>query len=93
MRKVLSNAIAGMVLAAGLVVTAWAAPDGQININSANAEELALMLVGVGESRAQAIIDYRQQHGDFTEVSDLLAVRGIGTKVIEDNAAKIVVSD
>ena len=93
MRKVLSNLLAGMVLAGGLIASAWSAPEGQININSASAEELAQMLVGVGESRAQAIINYRQQHGEFTTVADLLAVRGIGTKVIEDNAAKIVVSD
>ncbi|MBV7315949.1 helix-hairpin-helix domain-containing protein [Shewanella sp. NIFS-20-20] len=56
----------------------------RININSASAKELA-MLKGVGASKAQAIVDYRKQHGQFTSIDDLLKVKGIGPKIIDSN--------
>jgi competence protein ComEA len=54
-----------------------AASDGIVNINSADAATLE-SLPGVGPATAQAIIDYRTQHGRFRSVDDLLNVRGIG---------------
>jgi competence protein ComEA len=53
-----------------------AAPSGVVNINTATAEQLQL-LPGVGPSRAQAIIAYREQH-PFRRAEDLVNVRGIG---------------
>lgn len=60
-----------------------------INVNSANAEELADLLDGVGLSRAQAIIEYREQHGPFRSAQELIAVRGIGQATLEKNLAVI----
>ncbi|MGL4473508.1 MAG: ComEA family DNA-binding protein [Shewanella sp.] len=56
----------------------------RININTANVEELS-MLDGVGPSKAQAIVDYRKQHGKFSSIDDLLNVKGIGPKTLDSN--------
>ncbi|RUO38404.1 competence protein ComE [Aliidiomarina shirensis] len=61
----------------------------KVNINSASAEELAAALRGVGKARAQAIIKLREELGQFTDVEQLLQVRGLGVKVLNDNREKI----
>ena len=54
----------------------------KININTAPAEELE-RLPGIGESRAAAIVAYREEHGPFTYVEDLIQVPGIGEGILE----------
>lgn len=48
-----------------------------VDINTAGVEELDT-LTGIGPALAQAIIDYRAEHGDFTSAEELLEVKGIG---------------
>jgi comEA protein len=55
---------------------------GVVNVNSATAEELSL-LPGVGPAKAQAILEYRKEHGAFKRVEDLSEVKGIGDKALE----------
>lgn len=68
-----------LVLALGLVLAGAAAADlkGVVNVNTASSEELQL-LPGIGESRAQAILEERKRKGGFQSVDELVAVRGIG---------------
>jgi competence protein ComEA len=56
----------------------------QVNINTADKETL-MTIKGVGERRAEAIIAYREEHGPFKSVEDLMLVQGIGRQIIEDN--------
>lgn len=62
-----------------------------ININSASAQELSEGLNGVGIKRAESIVQYREAHGNFSSVEQLMAVKGIGEKVLEKNKSLIVV--
>jgi competence protein ComEA len=60
----------------------------QINVNQANAKELASML-GLSEKDASAIIAYRKQNGDFKTLADLTKVPGIDRKKIENDKTQI----
>ncbi|MFZ5759520.1 MAG: ComEA family DNA-binding protein [Thermodesulfobacteriota bacterium] len=53
-----------------------------VNINSADVKALE-ELPGIGAAKAQAIVDYRTQHGNFKSIDDLKNVKGIGDKVLE----------
>jgi competence protein ComEA len=54
----------------------------KVNINTANADELAT-LNGIGKAKAEAIVAYRAANGNFAAVEDLTKVKGIGDKIIE----------
>ena len=61
----------------------------KININTANAEQIATTMTGIGDSKAKAIVEYRKSHGKFKSVHDLENVDGIGMKTVEKNKDKI----
>lgn len=50
--------------------------EGLININTAD-KALLMTLPGIGEKRAQDILDYREQHGSFSSIEDIKNVKGI----------------
>ncbi|MNC41485.1 ComE operon protein 1 [compost metagenome] len=58
------------------------ASDGLIHINSAGLDELQ-NIPGIGVKKAQAILDYRNQHGAFSSINDLTKVKGIGDKMLQ----------
>ncbi|CNH15407.1 ComEA family DNA-binding protein [Yersinia pekkanenii] len=64
-------------------------PSSQININSADAEQLAQFLSGIGRKKAEAIVNYREQFGPFTDAEQLLEVPGIGPSFLERNNARL----
>lgn len=63
----------------------WAA----VNINTANAEEIAAELKGIGLSKATAIVEYRKANGPFKTIEQLTEVKGIGLKTVEQNRQDI----
>ncbi len=103
MRKLLSALslalLAGTTSVAALAVEATAQPQvaqsaqvaTKVNLNTADADTLARELVGIGASKAEAIIAHRQAHGPFATVDELLEVKGIGTAILEKNLNRLSV--
>ena len=56
--------------------------DGPVNINTATLEELQT-ITGIGESKAKAIIQYREENGNFNSIEDIMNVSGIGESLYE----------
>jgi|TARA_R100000005_G_scaffold10219_1_gene4249 competence protein ComEA len=83
----------------GVTAPVSAAPDvpplaaeasvARVNINTADAATLAARLKGVGLSRAQDIIRYREAYGPFKSVEELADVKGIGQSTLERNRTVI----
>lgn len=67
-----------------------AAAAAAVNVNTATQAELQT-LDGVGEARAQAIVEYREAEGDFSSKSDVTDVPGIGEKTLESIRGDITV--
>lgn len=61
-----------------------------LNINTSDAETIADLMNGVGLKKAQAIVAYRTEKGEFSGFDDLLAVKGIGPVLIEKNKEIVV---
>lgn len=78
-----------LLLSALLATTAFAAQ--KVNINSADAATLDRVLVGIGPSKAEAIVAYRKANGAFRSADQLASVKGIGLSTIEKNRDRIVV--
>ena len=84
--KTLYAILFGIAMSIG---TAFA--QAPVDINKASAEEIADALNGVGTSKAEAIVQYRDEHGAFRHADELVKVRGIGLATVEKNREYIVV--
>ncbi len=73
-----------MLFATGIAFTGSAYAE-EVNINQADVATLVKALKGVGEVKAQAIVEYRKLNGPFASVDDLQKVKGISVKTIEKN--------
>jgi competence protein ComEA len=76
--------VATMAQSAGAEI-AQNAVAAAVNINSASASELADRLEGIGPSKAEAIVRYREQYGPFESPEELSEVSGIGDSTVERN--------
>ena len=81
-----------IIVLAATFVFATAAWSAAININEATSQQLT-ELKGIGFKKAEAIIKYRKQHGDFSNAAALAKVKGIGLKTVEKNRSNIKVSN
>lgn len=61
----------------------------KISLNQANLQQLQT-LNGVGEKKAQTIMEYRQKNGGFKSVDELMNIKGIGPKLFEKNKARLM---
>ena len=80
-----------LLATAFLAAAAWAAEP--VNVNTASAEEISQNLKGVGLSKAQSIVAYREANGSFQHTDELVNVKGIGIKTIDQNRGLILLSD
>lgn len=69
---------------------AFSQADAKIDLNTAGRDGLET-LPGIGRVKAEAIIAYREQHGKFTSVDDLLNVSGIGPATLERIRSLVIV--
>ena len=83
--------IAALLVTLALALPAFAATP--VNINKADAATLAKSLDGVGLSKAEAIVAWRQEHGPFKTVEDLSQVKGFGPATLERNRNAILLGD
>lgn len=59
-----------------------------VHLNQATLQQLQ-QLKGIGEKKAQAIIEYREQHGPFKQIDELKKVKGIGESTLLKNQAQL----
>lgn len=62
-----------------------------LDLNGATIDELQQHLDGIGQTKAQNIIEYREKYGPFISVNQLLEVQGIGASLLERNRAKLTI--
>lgn len=79
---ILSIIIAAMCASVFAADVQSATPAGVVNINTADAAQLAL-LPRVGMKAAQRVVAYRTEHGPFHKATDLMQVKGFGDKTFE----------
>ncbi|MCG4453651.1 helix-hairpin-helix domain-containing protein [Pseudomonas sp. MMS21-TM103] len=65
---------------------------GMVNLNTADAPTLQRELSGIGETKALAIVAYRDAHGAFASVDELLEVKGIGESILAKNRDKLSIN-
>jgi competence protein ComEA len=87
MKRFILSLLATTILAAA----AWAAEP--VNVNTASAEEIAANLKGIGPSKARLIVEYREANGSFVHADELVNVKGIGIKTVDQNRGMILLSE
>jgi len=83
MKKLLSCALLIMVLSVTTLAVAQEDTKAPVDINQASVETLAT-LPGIGDVKAQAIIEDRNANGPFTSLNDLTRVTGIGEGTVQN---------
>jgi competence protein ComEA len=83
MQSKFRNLFVALAFAASFALPAFAATP--VNVNKADAGTIAKSLDGIGQSKAQAIVAWREAHGPFKRVEDLAQVKGIGKGTLDRN--------
>ena len=80
-----------LILALALLLPLAAPAASPVNINTADKETLVTAISGVGEKKAEAIIEYREQHGPFKSVDEITKIKGIGQGILDKNRENLSV--
>lgn len=88
----IKKTLAAIVFALALTGMA-VAESTPVNINTATPEQLAEALNGVGPARAEAIVAYREEHGPFAHIDELVNVQGIGLATVDRNRDRILIEE
>ena len=86
------NSLRKTLLSLVLIFPLLCIAEERIDINVADVETL-MSIKGIGEKRALAIVDYREQYGPFKSVDDLSEVRGVSESLIERSRELLVVKN
>lgn len=76
-----------------LMVTSGALWATTVDINKADADTISKGLSNIGPKKAEAIVQYRKEHGDFKSIKDLESVKGIGSKTAMQLEKEVVFTD
>ena len=87
--KLISTKSLLTLLASGLF-SIWAWAMQPVNVNTASAEEIAEALKGIGMTKAETIVAYRDENGQFKHVDELVNVKGIGIRTVDINREYIL---
>jgi len=71
------------------VKSAYQAVNNKINLNIASVNELTNSFKGIGLKRAQNIVNYRREHGNFKDISEIANVKGIGQNFVAKNSVEL----
>jgi competence protein ComEA len=66
------------------------ADQNLVSLNKSTIEDL-VTLKGIGQKKAQAIVEYREKMGNFKTLNDLTNVKGIGEKILQDNMGRLII--
>lgn len=79
-----------VVTPAPMVATEQA--SARLDLNTADVTSLQTTLTGIGKTKAEAIVAYREEHGTFASVDELLEIKGIGKALLDRNRDKLTVN-
>lgn len=85
------NNIIRTFTAAVVMIISSAVAAGPVNVNTADAKTIAKELQGIGTTKAEMIVAYREQNGPFKSADDLRKIKGIGKRTIDKNRQDILV--
>lgn len=85
--------LARIALALAVALPALVFAGAPVNINKADAATIAKSLDGIGQSKADAIVAWRDANGPFKSADDLTQIKGIGKATLERNRASILLAD
>ncbi len=83
--RTIRPALLASLLTLGALAAQAANAGEPVNINTADAKTLAASLDGVGISKAEAIVAYRDRQGPFQHPDELVKVKGIGLSTVDRN--------
>lgn len=84
------NRIDAVIISTAVTTESTTVAAGLINLNTATKEEL-MQLELIGELKAQAIIDYREENGRFKRIEEITNVDGISTSILNKNIDRLTV--
>jgi len=87
LKKWFVSMVVALLLTSGAAFSAY-----KVNVNTANIEQLQ-SVKGFGVKTAEAIVAYREANGAFKSVADLVNVKGIGAKKVDNLAGQLSISE
>lgn len=61
----------------------------KIDLNKADAKTLSKSIKGIGQKRAEAIVKYREEHGNFKSIDELAQVRGLSSQFVANHLTQL----